>query len=80
MADSSKIKPDSSVSSWCVVKWYLHLFSQACNDFLAGNMLSSSNRYYALDETALFGCACRHEFPCFFINLKHGERYNVGHN
>ena len=21
VADSSKIKPDSSVSSWCVVKW-----------------------------------------------------------
>ncbi len=30
--------------------------------------------YFKLDETAIFGCACRHEFPLFFINLKHGER------
>ena len=22
----------------------------------------------------MFGCACRHEFPRLFINLKHGER------
>ena len=28
----------------------------------------------ALDETALFGCGCRHEFPLMFVNLKHGER------
>ena len=28
---------------------------QACNDFLAGDVLRSSNRYKALDETALFG-------------------------
>ncbi len=33
-----------------------------------------NSRYKALDETALFGCACRHEFPHKFINLKHGER------
>ena len=42
--------------------------------FLAGHILRSSNRYKALDETAVFGCACRHEFPLMFINLKHGER------
>lgn len=46
-----------------------------CNDFLAGNALRSANRYTALDETAVFGCCCRHEFPGIFINLKHGERY-----
>lgn len=46
-----------------------------CNDFLAGNVLRSANRYMALDETAVFGCCCRHEFPGIFVNLKHGERY-----
>lgn len=45
-----------------------------CSDFLAGNVLRSSKRYKALDETALFGVACRHEFPVAFVNLKHGER------
>lgn len=34
-------------------------------------------RFHALDETALFGCACRHEIPLMFINLKHGERYHT---
>ena len=48
---------------------------QECNDFLAGNILRSSTRYKALDETAIFGSACRHEFPALFFNLKHGERY-----
>lgn len=47
---------------------------QTCNEFLAGDVLRSANRYKALDETALFGCACRHEFPLMFINLKNGER------
>ena len=46
-----------------------------CSDFLAGNALRSSKRYKALDETALFGVACQHEFPIVFVNLKHGERY-----
>lgn len=45
-----------------------------CSDFLAGNTLRSLKRYKALDETALFGVACRHEFPAAFVNLKHGER------
>ena len=52
----------------------MHLFVQECNDFLAGSMLRSATRYKALDETAVFGYACRHEFPGTFINLKHGER------
>ena len=50
---------------------------QVCSDFLAGDALRSSNRYKALDETALFGCGRRHEFPLMFINLKHGERYYI---
>lgn len=37
-------------------------------------MLRSANRYRALDETAVFGYCCRHEFPGEFVNLKHGER------
>ena len=45
-----------------------------CNDFLAGDVLRSFNRFKALDETALFGCGCRHEFPLMFVNLKLGER------
>lgn len=52
----------------------LFFIMQSCNNFLAGDVLRSSNRYKALDETAVFGCACRHEFPLMFINLKHGER------
>ena len=48
---------------------------QDCNNFLAGNMLRSSTRYRALEETAVFGSACRHEFPALFLNLKHGEKY-----
>ena len=42
---------------------------------MAGDALRSSSRYKALDETGLFGCACRHEFPVLFLDLKHGERY-----
>ena len=45
-----------------------------CSDFVAGSSLRSASRYTALDETALFGYCCRHEFPGRFINLKHGER------
>jgi hypothetical protein len=37
-------------------------------------MLRSSSRYKALDETGLFGSACRHEFPAKFLDMKHGER------
>ena len=29
----------------------------------SGDSLRSSRRYGALDETPVFGCACRHEFP-----------------
>ena len=46
-----------------------------CNNFLAGDVMRSCTWYKALDETAVFGCACRHEFPIMFINLKHGERF-----
>ena len=49
------------------------IYVQDCNNFLAGNMLRSSTRYKALEETAVFGSACRHEFPALFLNLKHRE-------
>ena len=40
-------------------------------------MLRSASRYKALDETGIFGYCCRHEFPHKFVNLKHGERYEL---
>ena len=45
---------------------------QVCKNFLAGNMLRSASRYIALDETALFGCACRHfmyDIACTLFSL-----------
>lgn len=57
---------------------YVHniFLLKACADFLAGSMIRSKSRYSALSETAIFGRACRHEFPKRFINMKHGERYS----
>ena len=37
--------------------------------------MRSNKRYKALDETAVMGSICRHEFPMRFINLLHGERF-----
>lgn len=51
------------------------IIPQDCSNFLAGDTLRSTSRFHALDETAVFGCGCRHEFPLMFLNLKHGERY-----
>lgn len=36
--------------------------------------LLSNSRFAALDETAVFGSICHHEFPLLFLNMKHGER------
>ncbi len=44
---------------------------QGCHEFLAGDAIRSKSRYAALDETAVFGGICRHEFP---QSMKHGER------
>ncbi len=52
------------------------LLIEECSDFKAGNALRSASRFHKLDETALFGSACRHEMPLYFFNLKHGEMYN----
>ena len=41
------------------------MYMQACSNFVAGDhdALRSSQRYHALDKTAVFDTACRHEFP-----------------
>ena len=39
--------------------------------------MRSASRFHALDETGVLGCACRHEVPLMFLNLKHGERYRT---
>ena len=54
-------------------------YLQSCSEFSAGNALRSSQRYHALDETALFGSACRHEFPHTFINLNMGNGMHYVH-
>ncbi len=53
------------------------LFScqKGCHMFLAGDALRSKSRYAALDETAVFGSVCRHEFPQRFQRMKHGEAW-----
>ena len=50
-------------------------FQTQCSDFKAGDTLRSRSRYHALDETAVFGAVCRHDFPIRMLNLKHGERW-----
>ncbi|XP_064391176.1 uncharacterized protein LOC135338993 isoform X3 [Halichondria panicea] len=72
--DSLFFKDQSSVDEYVSNSSEIRELHRTCNDFLAGSALRSANRYCALDETAVFGSACRHEFPLMFINLKHGER------
>ena len=55
---------------------HVHFAQNQCSDFKAGDVLRSRSRYCALDETAVFGAVCRHDFPLAMLNLKHGERYN----
>lgn len=50
------------------------MYNQECSDFQAGSVIRSKGRYVALDETAVFGIACKHAFPWRFINVKGGER------
>ncbi|XP_033743002.1 uncharacterized protein LOC117329255 [Pecten maximus] len=45
-----------------------------CSDFQAGNNVRSKVKTSKLSETAVFGSACRHEFPQKFFSLRHGER------
>ena len=50
------------------------MYSKDCSNFQAGDNLRSKQKTKKLDETALFGVACRHGFPYKFCSLKHGER------
>ena len=43
------------------------------SDFLDGSVVRCKTRYKALNETAVFGRACKHEFLKQFFGLKHGE-------
>ncbi len=58
----------------CAADHKLVLHIQGCHEFLAGDAIRSKSQYAALDETAVFGSICRHEFPQRFISMKHGER------
>ncbi|XP_064645355.1 uncharacterized protein LOC135498820 [Lineus longissimus] len=49
----------------------------ACSNFKGGNTLRTNSRYEKLDETAVFGSACRHEVPVIMFSLKHGESVQV---
>lgn len=49
-------------------------FKQDCNQFQAGTNLRSKIKSNKLDETAVFGCACRHEVPKKCFSLKRGEQ------
>ena len=70
-----KVERDSDHLTCVQCTHYKYFYVKECKDFLAGNALRSSTRFRALDETALYGASCRHEFPTVFCNLKHGERY-----
>lgn len=64
-------------SQLCVVDMSVIFLLQDCSDFLAGNALRSHGRFSALDETAMMGVVCRHEYPLCFINLYHGEKFSI---
>jgi Kyakuja-Dileera-Zisupton transposase len=49
---------------------------QNCSTFQAGSTVRSKSKAAKLDVNAVFGSACRHEFPQLFMNMRHGERYN----
>ena len=49
---------------------------QGCANFQAGSALRSKVKNAKLDETGVFGMACKHEHPRRFLNLKRGERYS----
>ena len=41
---------------------------------MAGDVVRSRARNLRLDVRGVFGSVCRHEYPVFFIDMKHGER------
>ena len=70
-----KCLPKVEVSGSVVYVYKVLMILKDCHEFLAENAMRSSTRFRALDETALYGVSCCHEFPTLFCNLKHGERY-----
>lgn len=50
---------------------------QICNNFLAGNVVRSRMRNAKLDIRGVFGSVCRHEMPVLFMDMKHGERFDL---
>ena len=65
----------SFVVVFCTYTRQSCIIIKGCHEFLAGDALRSKARYSALDETAVFGSICRHQFPQRFFSMKHGERY-----
>ena len=59
----------------CIYQYHPNVKQNRCSDFKAGDAIRSRSRYHALDETAVFGAICRHDFPIRMLSLKHGERY-----
>ena len=68
--------PQIEITERILKNHYSREFSlKECHQFLAGDALKSRSRDAALDETAVLGTVCRHNFPQRFISMKHGERY-----
>ena len=78
VVESKKAKPFSTVSINTIrIQCHLIFLHRHAVTSQREICLQSSSRYHALDETAVSGCSCRHDFPVYFINLKHGERLEV---
>ena len=50
------------------------MFCRNVVPLLQAMALRSASKFKALDETAIFGYCCRHDFPGWFITLKHRKR------
>lgn len=58
--------------SLIIILEVVHHF-QDCNNFQAGgDIIRSSVKTDRLDETAVFGAVCKHEYPKLFCNIKQG--------
>ncbi|XP_061592259.1 uncharacterized protein LOC133457248 isoform X2 [Cololabis saira] len=55
------------------VKEQQHTPEEGCANFQAGSALRSKLKNAKLDETGVFGMACKHEHPRRFLSLKRGE-------
>jgi len=60
----------------CII-YILFLVLEECSTFHAGEVsssLRSKGKNKLLDEKAVFGRVCRHDYPKGFLNIKYGER------